>query len=64
MELGVEALQRVDGGVGDGRGPDSGRERKAAEIPGKRGGVELAEGGDEERLQLEVGVDLVQHELL
>ena len=33
-------------------------------MPGKRGGVELAEGGDEERLQLEVGVDLVQHELL
>lgn len=26
--------------------------------------MELAEGGDEERLQLEVGVDLVQHELL
>ena len=26
--------------------------------------MELAEGGDEERLKLEVGVDLVQHELL
>ena len=26
--------------------------------------MELAEGGNEERLQLEVGVDLVQHELL
>ena len=26
--------------------------------------MELAEGGDEERLQLEVGVDLVQYELL
>lgn len=64
MKLGVEALQRVDRGVGDGRSPDSGRERRVAEIPGKRGGVELAEGGDEERLQLEVGVDLVQHELL
>lgn len=64
MELGVEALQCVGGGVGDGRSPDSGRERRAVEIPGKRGGVELAEGGDEERLKLEVGVDLVQHELL
>ena len=64
MELGVEALQCVGGGVGDGRSPDSGRERRAAERPGKRGGVELAEGGDEERVQLEVGVDLVQYELL
>ena len=35
MELGVEALQCVDGGVGDGRSPDSGRERRGTEIPGK-----------------------------